>query len=312
VTVTLRGGRSPAVSLELAPNGVTIVEFPAADRFFAVHPGNSDLVTLDDSPTKATDHFLVLRAGSGFVAPGSGSGARRPLASLVVQMQSGLVLTFLLHPAPSLASQVHRCVVRYDRREVVAARLEAGLAVDLGLAGHSTGQTEAAQVTAVPTPSPAQPAPSPPPRASVAAAPGTAAAGADRTTAATAGEKKEGPDLRRAALGAMNDALRSTTAFRLWTGARHDLALSTSPVRELDERSRVVVVAVRNKGAAPVRTLPGQPDLYVETVDGQGRAVQIEAVNKLHTETTAAGGEIAPGATVYYALVYESPVLGAS
>jgi hypothetical protein len=61
--------------------------FALADRFFAIHPGNSDLVTIDDSPTKATDHFLVMRAGSGFASPTiQANTGRGPATSIIVQM----------------------------------------------------------------------------------------------------------------------------------------------------------------------------------------------------------------------------------
>ena len=67
VSVMVRGNENPIIRLGLAQNGVALVEFPASDRFFAINPGNPDLVTIEDSPTKETDRFFVIRAGSGFV-----------------------------------------------------------------------------------------------------------------------------------------------------------------------------------------------------------------------------------------------------
>ncbi|MGH9934733.1 MAG: hypothetical protein ACREAM_00715, partial [Blastocatellia bacterium] len=130
--VAVRGNQNPVIRLGLSPNGVTIIEFPVADRFFALHPGNSDLVTIDESPTKATDHFMVIRAGSGFASPATMANARRaPVTSIIAQMQSGLVITFLFYPVQQLAEQAHRVVVGYDRDEVIAARRAAGLAINL-------------------------------------------------------------------------------------------------------------------------------------------------------------------------------------
>ncbi|MDQ3687998.1 MAG: hypothetical protein M3430_20680 [Acidobacteriota bacterium] len=131
--VSVRGNQNAVIKLGIAKDGVTIIEFPAADRFFAIHPGNSDLVTVDDSPTKATDRFMVLRAGSGFVAPSASkakSGAG-PSTSIIVQMQSGMVITLMLYPVPRVAQGAHRCVINYDRAEVIAARRGAGLTVNL-------------------------------------------------------------------------------------------------------------------------------------------------------------------------------------
>src|SRR5215207_10282884 len=153
--VTVRGNMNPIIRLGLSQNGVTMIEFPVSDRFFAIHPGNSELVTVDESPTKATDHFLVLRAGGGFSSPTAAAGAGRgPLTSIIVQMQSGMVITFLMYPVQQLSQQAHRCVVSYDRGEVISARRAAGLAVNLDGAESQApqGTTSAASPTASPTP----------------------------------------------------------------------------------------------------------------------------------------------------------------
>ncbi|MBL8191170.1 MAG: hypothetical protein JNK38_24345, partial [Acidobacteria bacterium] len=59
VSVAVRGNENPIIRLGLAQNGVALVEFPASDRFFAINPGNPELVTIEDSPTKETDRFFV-------------------------------------------------------------------------------------------------------------------------------------------------------------------------------------------------------------------------------------------------------------
>lgn len=53
--VTVKGNENPIIRLGLGTSGVTLVEFPAADRFFALHPGNSEMVTIDESPTRQND-----------------------------------------------------------------------------------------------------------------------------------------------------------------------------------------------------------------------------------------------------------------
>jgi len=131
VRVDVRANENPIIRLGLAQNGVTLVEFPATDRFFALHPGNIELVTIDDSPTKATDHFFVMRAGQSFLPVPPGVKADGPAASVVVQMQSGMIVTFLLYPVRDLAQNAHRCVINYNRGAIVAARRAMGLAVNL-------------------------------------------------------------------------------------------------------------------------------------------------------------------------------------
>jgi hypothetical protein len=60
-----------------------------------------------------------------------------------------------------------------------------------------------------------------------------------------------------------------------------------------------------------MRIVPGQPELFVETLDERGARLQIEQARRVLVETTALDGAIPAGATVYYALVYEPPILGA-
>jgi len=129
--VTVRGNQNPIIRLGLAQNGVNVVEFPAADSFFMIHPGNSELVSFDEETAKLSKRSLVLRPGAAFVAPPAGSATRGPSASISVQMQSGVVVTFLIYPVRELSQNAHRCVVMYNRDEVVAARRAAGLAVNL-------------------------------------------------------------------------------------------------------------------------------------------------------------------------------------
>ncbi|MDQ3255957.1 MAG: hypothetical protein M3R15_19010, partial [Acidobacteriota bacterium] len=173
-SVQVHGNRTPIVRLGMAQHGVTIIEFPASDRFFAIHPGDSEMVTVEDSPTKAKDRFMVLRAGSGFIAPSPTSVAQfstvkqkkqpprsLPATSIVVQMQSGLVLTFMIYPVAMLSQQAHRCVISYSRSEVIEARRSAGLAVNLDGTDPTAPVTTAAVVTTTPSPMPATATPTP-------------------------------------------------------------------------------------------------------------------------------------------------------
>src|SRR6266508_6917445 len=110
--VAVSGNRNPIIHLGLSPNGATIIEFPSADRLFNIIPGNSNLVTIEESPTKDTDRFIIARPGDGFASPTTMAQARRaPVASVIVQMQSGLVVTFLFYPVSDLSQHAHRVVV---------------------------------------------------------------------------------------------------------------------------------------------------------------------------------------------------------
>jgi hypothetical protein len=118
-------------------------------------------------------------------------------------------------------------------------------------------------------------------------------------------------DPARAASLALTEATRSPKSFKKWSDTVHGLSLSTSPVREVGKRSQLVVVAVRNTKKVDARIVPGQPEIYLETVDRKGKPLQVEVVKKLATETTATDDLIPAGAIRYYAVIYETPILGA-
>jgi hypothetical protein len=62
VNVVVRGDENPIIRLQMVPNGQALVEFPAKDRIFKVNPADPDLVTIEDSPTKEFDRYILLRS----------------------------------------------------------------------------------------------------------------------------------------------------------------------------------------------------------------------------------------------------------
>jgi hypothetical protein len=312
--VAVSGNQNPVIRLGLSPNGATIIEFPASDKLFNIIPGNSNLVTVEESPTKETDRFIIVRPGDGFASPATMANARRsPATSVIVQMQSGLVLTFLFYPVQQLAEQAHRVVVTYDRAEVMAARRAAGLAVNLDSAEGARPRTSSVRI-----PSPQATTPAAPPEETTPARTPTPrtplrvgdTAEIDTTEPPTKLDDRT-KDPARAASLALTEATRSPKSFKKWSDSVHGLSLSTSPLREVGKRSQLMVVAVRNTKKVDARIIPGMPEIYLETVDGKGRPLQIEVVKKLATETTVTDDLIPAGATRYYAVVYETPILGA-
>jgi hypothetical protein len=311
--VAVSGNQNPVIRLGLSPNGATIIEFPAADRLFNIIPGNSNLVTVEESPTKETDRFIIARPGDGFASPATMANARRaPATSIIVQMQSGLVLTFLFYPVQQLAEQAHRVVVTYDRSEVMAARRAAGLAVNLDSAEGEKPRTSSLRISSPQATTPAVADETSPVRTPAPRAPLRVADTADiDTTEHLAKLDDKTKDPARAASLALTEATRAPKSFKKWGDSVHGLSLSTSPVREVGRRSQLVVVAVRNTKKVDARIIPGQPEIYLETVDGKGRPLQIEVVKKLATETTTTDGVIPADSIRYYAVVYETPILGA-
>jgi hypothetical protein len=311
--VAVSGNQNPVIRLGLSPNGATIIEFPASDKLFNIIPGNSNLVTVGESPTKETDRFVVVRPGDGFASPATMAQMRRaPATSVIVQMTSGLVITFLFYPVPQLAEQAHRVVVTYDRNEVIAARRAAGLAVNL----DSNGEDKPRATASLRVASPAQ-----------AAAPGEAPqaraetpltypkmvadlAYIDTLQPPAKWDQKTKDPVRAASL-ALTEATRHPESFKKWSDSVWGLSLSISPARQVGKRSQVVVIAVRNTRNKDAHILPEQPHLTVETGDDKGRTLQIEDVKKIGVQTTVTDDVIPGGETRYYALVYETPILGA-
>ncbi|MGH9751775.1 MAG: hypothetical protein ACREA2_03245 [Blastocatellia bacterium] len=320
--VAVSGNQNPVIKLGLSPNGATIIEFPAADKLFNIIPGNSNLVTVEESPTKETDRFVIVRPGDGFASPTIMEQARRaPATSVIVQMTSGLVITFLFYPVPQLAEQAHRVVIIYDRNEVMAARRAAGLAVNLD-SGAEEMRRATTSLRVMPTQNTVGPV------VASASRPSPVVAAASRPSEEP-GIKSQPPeelnlksrppgesdprtvDLDDVAGVALAQAKKSPESFKKWSDDAHGLSISVLSVRELDSRSQLVVFAVRNAKKADVRVVPGQPEILVETVSNQGKLVTVDQVKKLAERTTAKDGLIPGKKMAYYAIVHESPILGA-
>lgn len=311
--VTAQGNRNPIIRLGLARNGATVVEFPASDFFFAVHPGSGSIVTVDESPTLATDHYLVFRAGPDFAAPlPETQRPAAPQAAVSVQMQSGLFVTFLFYPAPGVAQMAHRCVVRYSRAEVVATRKAAGLAVNLDESATETALAPAPasrSITAQPTPV----------VVALSAANGSAATPLEAAPSLSLVELPAAPAPRRqhrpappvtAAQEALRASLAAPNKFTAWSQPAQGLALAALPPTQLNEKQWLTVVAVRNTSAQGLRLI-APPALEAVTLDERGNTALTQSLALLHTATTSPGGAVPAGATIYYALVYDAPILGA-
>jgi len=301
---TIKGDQNPIIRLALAASGVTIVEFPAEDKFFAVHPpGNGDWIEVEKTPTQKMDTHLVLRPGKDLTnMPG-------PAASISIQMRSGLIVTLWIYPVKFITQQTHRCVISYDRDEIIAARRRAGLAVNLGeneereVAKASESDNGAAKAPET------VPALAPPARSDGA----SLAQRAATQPAAPAPEpiKEALPEKTLKALRAMlKDAAANPKRFKHWSEKANGLRVATQ-VRDLDDRVRVALVAVESvETDEAIRLLTGHPDLIVQTLDDKGKTIQLERVKQLHTESTTSNNVIPAKSTVYFGIAFAPPDLG--
>ena len=306
--ISVRGNQNPIIRLGLAQNGVNVIEFPAADSFFMVHPGNSELVSFDEETARLSKRSLVLRPGAAFVAPPAGSIVRGPSASISVQMQSGVVVTFLIYPVRELSQNAHRCVVMYNREEVVAARRAAGLAVNLD---GKDSPVKPVSNGSIRFDSDAEKREPIVPKVSRLIAEVDSSRADERVRNGKVSKKR--PDLAEVAHRALKDAVQNPARILgSFTKSRNGIGLAVAPVVDLDLQARLVVVAVRNDAPSDLRIVPGDPDLYVQTFDSSGKTLQIERVKRLFVESTSLEGKLSKGEVAYYAIVYEPPVLGAS
>ena len=301
--VTVKGNQNPTIRLGLAQNGVNVIEFPAADSFFMVHPGNSELVSFDEETAKLSKRTLVLRPGAAFVAPPAGSPAKGPSAAISVQMQSGVVVTFLIYPVRELSQNAHRCVVMYNRDEVVAARKAAGLAVNLdgrdptpkanGSIRVGGAEEESGPIV---------------PKVSRLIADVDSRRADERVRNGNVSRKR--PKLSEVANNALKEIIRNPSRMGAFSKPSHGLGLAVAPVVDLDVQARMILIAVRNDGPGVLRILPGNPELYVQTFDDNGKTLQLEQVKRLYVESTSLEGRLSKGEIGYYAIIYEAPVLG--
>jgi hypothetical protein len=304
--VTVKGNQNPTIRLGLAQNGVNVIEFPAADSFFMVHPGNSELVAFDEETAKLSKRTLVLRPGAAFVAPPAGSTAKSPSASISVQMQSGVVVTFLIYPVRELSQNAHRCVVMYNRDEVVAARKAAGLAVNLDgrdPAPKANGSIRLGSADEEESSGPIVP------KVSRLIVDVDSRRADERGRNRNASSKR--PNLSEVANNALREMIRNPSRMGAFSKSSYGLGLAVAPVVDLDVQARMVLIAVRNDSQGVLRIMSGNPELYVQTFDDNGKTLQLEQVQRLYMESTSLEGRLSKGEVAYYAIVYQAPVLGA-
>lgn len=301
VSVAVRANENPLIRLGLAQHGVTLVEFPANDRFFAINPGNPDLVTIEDSPTKETDHFFVMRAGTSFLTAGSSAP---PTTSLIVQMTSGMVVTLLLTPVREIERNAHRCVITYDREAVVNSRRAAGLAVQLdrreetNKAKPAQGSLRIASANETSVQSAIAPVVSATP-----SAPTPVAVATNSTNTTTVSSTL--PVVAETQFDPEYELDRGN-----WSRSRHGVALAAQ-TRILNAQQRQVAVTVRNTTNKPIQLVPGHPELYVQTLGAKQRVLQAEQVLPVKFQAEDETGLLAPRESLRYVITYAAPILGA-
>ena len=316
------------VRLAMAQHGSVLIELPANDGPRYIIPGDPEMATVDEKALERNKRAIVVRPGSLFVPPSPNRKARTPAATVTAQMRSGLVVTFLFYPVEDLAQNVHRCVLSYNRDEVVARRRAAGLPVNLDTNTTQERRSETGQSTALTSIS----VESDESKSETDSAKLTNTIQADQLTktknadtqkavanpivtpgSATPETAVLGRDQRitTATQEALARAIKKPKQFKKWTKAVHGLSVAVLDQGESKGDFRVAIVAVKNSGSDALKITPGSPDLSLEMFDDQRNPVNVQSVKRLCVETSNTADVIAAGVTVYYAIAYAPPVLGA-
>lgn len=315
-TVAVNPKQPTVVRLGLAQNAVSIVEFPASDGVYYIHEGNPKLVSVFQSPTKESDRSITIYPGEGFIV-----GQQSASATITLQMRSGLILILEFVPVNNIRQNAHRCVINYDRDEVVSARRTAGLAYNLGedIKPTSNKNTRAnsklvsseSKETSVNTEENTNNAEIIPVKLTQTEV--TKGAISRKESEQSKKTSKTGLELSRLVNRRLADCLKNPAkTLGAWSPNHNGLSLAVSSVSEIDSTQRLVIVAVRNNTTTNLRLVPGTPELQILTVADKGNPLNTERLERIYVETTSFEGLILPGSTVYYALVYNAPVMGAN
>ncbi|HRH40456.1 MAG TPA: hypothetical protein PKY82_02340 [Pyrinomonadaceae bacterium] len=142
VYVHVRSVADRTIRLGLAPGGVTIVEFPKDDFIYARHPGDENIVTIDEMiKTRGNPSDpLIFRPGQGFYVPNV-KGKQIPYSQITVQMTSGAVFTFQIYPVKDLQKSATRVEVLYSVTDIIAERNKLNLPTNLNIP-REINQTE--------------------------------------------------------------------------------------------------------------------------------------------------------------------------
>lgn len=315
------------VRLAMAQHGSVLIELPANDGPRYIIPGDPEMATVDQKALERNKRAIVVRPGTQFVSPARNAKARTPAATVTAQMRSGLVVTFLFYPVEDLAQNVHRCVLSYNRDEVVARRRAVGLPVNLDTETRGEMTVQSAAPTSISVEDP--------PADEKERGPANASGGSNLTavgqkaepsvTNASSGvsgfsnrlldsvkpERMKEAEVTASILDALQQAMKRPKQFKHWTRPVHGLALSILALPVSQQPYRLAIVAVKNTTVETLKLTPSSPDLFLEMVDQQGKPVNIESIKKVHSEPSEPEGLIQPGGTVYYAIAYVAPALGA-
>src|SRR5262249_42020572 len=308
------------VRLAMAQHGSVLIELPANDGPRYIIPGDPEMATVDQKALEQNKRAIIVRPGSQFLPPARNARTHSPAATVTAQMRSGLVVTFLFYPVSDLAQNVHRCVLAYQRDDVVARRRAAGLPVNLDQKeqGGEKQSGAPASISVEPIEEAKEPDGITSNKSNVISKVEHASKLPDVKPTTTPVSNSAPPPLMSGSTNVNERAVAAAekqlgrvkaepNTFKNWTRPLHGLALAVQQDSEVKEDFRVLLLAVRNTSFQPLKLTPGTPDLTLEMHDDKGKVINVQSIKPLHTEVSNSISEVAGGQTVYYAIAYTPP-----
>jgi hypothetical protein len=302
----------------MAQHGSVLIEVPANDGPRYIIPGDPEMATVDQKALERNKQAIIVRPGTLFVPPARNVKARTPAATVTAQMRSGLVVTFLFYPVEDLAQNVHRCVLTYNRDEVVARRRAAGLPVNLDVERREEMTVQSGAPTTISVENASEgdkktPVSSPPLLPSEPPKPPKSNDQPKIVTPTSPSEdtqrKKESETLAFIR-DALQQAIKQPEQFKQWTRPSHGLKLSQVSVPVVGHSYSLAIIAIKNTTNDLLKFTSTGPDLVIEMVNDQGSPVNIESFKYVHLEASDSTRAIPPQGTTYYAVAYSPPLLG--
>lgn len=288
---------APTMTLGLAPRGVIVIEYPADDPIYQVHPGDENFVTVSCTTSgsvagKSSDaniavecqnspyDAMILRPGSEFFKEGTDSSTL-----ITVIRNSGMVFTFLIVPVKTPAKNANHVLLQYNTEQMTDNRKKAGLSFNLlkNQGRNNSVKTAAPQIMPESKTVPEKLTAVMPPVDEL-----------ERRTI----------DLLTARVSANQDKLNFTKTV-------YGLSAAVLPSGARVQDKAIDVVAVKNTLQVPVKLVDNQPVLYIETINNDKQSVEAKPLPILNMATTLEADNILqPGRIYYFALAYDTPLLG--
>lgn len=307
VYVRVRSIADRTIRLGLAPGGVTIVEFPIDDFIFARHPGDENIVTIDEMIKVRANPSdpLIFRPGQGFQVPNKSN--KMPYSQITVQMVSGAVFTFQIYPVKDLQKSATRVEVLYSVQDIIAERRKLNLPTNLNISRQlKEPETEKElQVNEKPE---------------IESRSNQSNPANDESKAEIYGDevepRKEEMEVKEKAIIAdfSRKVIGEAPKYKWKFGnSTHGLALAAQKTLLLENaKYRLDLIAVKNTLREPLR-LVSLPNLVIETFErerGKGNALNQENVpvfSLIHS--LPSDFLIQPNSVCYFALISKYPVI---